>query len=199
MGTSDVEITLGSEAALLVIDVQVSIMDGSGETPRPAYRRDEVLARIDALLTNARAAKVPVIYLQHDDATYAPMFPGEAGWQIHPAVAPAAGDLVIRKRASDGFYATSLRSELDARGVTHLVVAGADTEFCVDTTVRRALSLDYEVILAADAHTTSSDGGLPAEQIVAYHNALLAYLPHPKHEIRVVPASEIAFAPAGAR
>jgi len=185
-----------AETALLVIDVQVSIMDGNGDEPSPAYRRDEVLALIDALLTKARAANVPVIYLQHDHASFAPMQPGADGWHIHPAVAPTPGELVIRKRASDGFYATSLRGELDARGVTHLVIVGAETEYCVDTTVRRALSLDYDVTLVSDAHTTGFNGRSPVAEVIVHHNEVLANLPHPKHEIRVVPAAEIAFSAA---
>ena len=185
---------MATDAALLVIDVQVAIMDGPDPSSPPAYRRDEVLANIDALLRKARAAKVPVVYVQHDDASFAPLQPGAPGWQIHPRVAPADGERVIRKKASDAFYGTPLRTELDARGVTHLVVAGADTQYCVDTTVRRALSLDYDMTLAADAHTTGGDtDALTAAQIVAHHNATLAELPHPKHAITVTPTSEITF------
>lgn len=182
-----------TDAALLVIDAQVAILDGDS----PAYRRDEVLARIGELLAGARAAGVPVVHVQHDDATYEPMKPGAPGWQIHPAVAPVAGERVVRKRACDAFYGTPLRAELDALGVTRLVVAGCETDYCVDTTVRRALSLDYDVTLAADAHTTGSGGnggeGLTTAQIVAHHNATLANLAHPSREIVVRPTSEVVF------
>ncbi len=186
--------TVAHETALLVIDVQVAMMDGADPSSPPAYRRDEVLAFVGELLEKARAAGAPVIFVQHDHATFPPMFAGAPGWQIHPAVAPRPGEPVIRKRASDAFYGTSLRSELDGRGVTRLVVSGADTHYCVDTTVRRALSLDYDVILASDAHTISGgEESLPAEQIVAHHNATLASLPHPKYSVTVVPSREIQF------
>ncbi len=101
---------------------------------------------------------------------------------------------IIAKRSSDAFYATPLRSELDSRGITRLVVTGAESDKCIDSTARRALSLDYDVTLAADAHTTASGNGvLSAEQIVAHHNATLADLPHPKHEITITPSREITF------
>lgn len=183
-----------SETALLVIDVQVAIMDGSEEGDLPAYHRDQVLARIGELLAKARTAKAPVIYVQHEHATFPPMRAGAPGWHIHPAVTPRPGDPIIDKRSSDAFYATPLRSELDSRGITRLVVTGAESDKCIDSTARRALSLDYDVTLAADAHTTvSGNGVLSAEQIVAHHNATLADLPHPKHEIAVIPSREITF------
>ena len=185
---------MASATALLVIDVQVAIMDGVEPGAPPAYRRDDVLDRIKELLAKARAAKAPVVYVQHEEASFPPMQAGAPGWQIHPAVAPSNGEPVVRKRAADAFYATSLRSELDARGVTRLVLAGAESTCCIHSTARRALSLDFDVVLAADAHTTYGDNDvLTAEQIVAHHNATLANLPHPKHQIVVTPTSEIAF------
>ena len=117
-----------TDAALLIIDAQVAILGGD---EAPAYRRDEVLARIGELLRNARAAGVPVVHVQHDAATYEPMKPGAPGWQIHPAVAPLPGERVVRKRAGDAFYGTPLRAELDALGVTRLVVAGCETDYWV--------------------------------------------------------------------
>jgi len=185
---------MANGTALVVIDVQVAIMDGPEAGADPAFNRDEVLAKVGELLAKARAAGTPVIHVQHEHATFPPMQAGAAGWQIHPAAAPRDGETVVRKRAADAFYGTSLRAELDRLGVTRLVLAGAESDCCVDTTARRALSLDYDVVLAADAHTTyAGNGVLSAEQIVAHHNAMLANLPHPKHEIVVRPTSEIAF------
>ena len=184
---------MAAGTALLVIDAQVAILDGPGPTDAPAYRRDEVLARIEGLLARARATGTPVLYVQHENPHFEPLTAGSPGWRIHPAVSPLPGERVIAKRASDSFYGTQLRSELDARGITHLVVAGCDTQFCVDTTVRRALSLDYDVTLAADAHTTMDGDLLTAARIIAYHNALLANLPHPTCAVTVTPASGIGF------
>ncbi|CAA9581947.1 MAG: hypothetical protein AVDCRST_MAG19-4120 [uncultured Thermomicrobiales bacterium] len=185
---------MASETALVVIDVQVAIMDGPEPGTPPAYRRDETLACIGELLHKARSAKAPVVFVQHEHATYPPMRPGAPGWQIHPAAAPAPGEPIVRKQAADAFYGTPLRHELDARGITRVVLAGAESDCCIDSTARRALSLDYDVVVAADAHTTyGTNGVLSAEQIVAHHNATLANLPHPAREIRVVPTAEIAF------
>ena len=187
--------TNGHATALVVIDVQNTIVDGpDGATP--IHDRDNVLARIGELLAKARAAKAPVLFVQHEDPRFPPMAADSPGWEVHPAVAPLPGEPRIRKRACDAFYATPLRSELDRLGTTRLVLAGCETDFCVDTAARRALSLDYDVVLAADAHTTTNgaEGGpLSPAQIIAHHNTVLANVPHPSREIAVLPAAEIAF------
>jgi len=54
-----------------------------------------------------------------------------------------------------------------------LIICGLQTDFCVDTTVRRAFTLGYHVTLVADAHSTLDNGVLTAAQIIAHHNATL--------------------------
>jgi nicotinamidase-related amidase len=151
--------------ALLVIDVQVGLIEGAV----PVYQADAVLERIAGLIAAARAAGVPVIYAQDKDVGGV----GTPEWQIHPAVAPAAGDLVVRKAWSDSFHETELGDELRARGVTHLVVAGLKTDFCVTMSSFRAIALGYDVTLAADGHSTTDNDILTAAQTIAYHNDLL--------------------------
>jgi nicotinamidase-related amidase len=180
---------MANGTALLVIDVQVAMFD---EDP-PPFRYEEVLGTIRAVIDKARAARTPVIFVQHDHATYEPMKRDMLGWQIHPAVAPLPGERIVNKKACDSFYGTPLRSELDALGIINLVVTGLQTEMCVDTTCRRAVSLDYDVTLVADGHTTWDADGLTAEQLIAHTNASLAKLAHPTHGIVTKPASEIAF------
>jgi nicotinamidase-related amidase len=179
-----------TKTALLVIDVQQGLgVDG----PEPAHEGPEVLKRIGSLLTKAREAGTPVIYVQHDGSEGHPLAPGTPGWSIHPAVAPVPGEPVVRKRACDSFYETSLQEELTARGITHLVVSGCVTEDCIDTTCRSALSHGFDVTLVGDAHTTCDNDLLTAAQVIAHHNANLANLTHPDHEIVVKRTEEVEF------
>ena len=102
------------------------------------------------------------------------------------------GERVIGKMASDSFHETPLLDELRRLGVTHLVVTGMQTEFCVDTTCRRAISLGLDVTLVSDAHTTI-DAEFPAELIIRYHNSVLPRLAHPSHRVVVRPSREVSF------
>ena len=184
---------MSKDTALLVIDVQSGVVDWSQPTSEGS---DEVLARINDLLAKARAAGNPIIYVQHDGQEEGhPLSPGLPGWKIHPAIAPADGEMVIHKNACDSFFETPLQSELDALGIKHLVVAGCQTQYCVDTTCRSAVALGFDVTLAKDAHTTTDTETLKATQIIAHHNETLNELDAGRHMIRVIDSSEIAFEP----
>jgi nicotinamidase-related amidase len=98
---------------------------------------------------------------------------------------------VIRKRACDAFFETPLHTDLAALRITRIVVAGCMTQYCVDTSVRRAVSLGYDVVLAADGHATADAGDLRFEQIVAHHNGLLDGFDAGDHVVQVRPISEI--------
>lgn len=80
--------------------------------------------------------------------------------------------MVVKDRC-DAFLGTGLDARLRALGIGRLVIAGMQTEFCVDTTTRAAFAHGYKVVLASDAHTTFDSPQLKAPDIVAHHNAVL--------------------------
>lgn len=102
-----------------------------------------------------------------------PVTPGEPGWAIHPAIAPLPGETIVQKTTPDSFYQTTLKVELATKDIEQLVIAGIQTDYCVDTTCRRAASEDYTVTLVSDAHSTWGDSGLSAQQIIDHHNQVL--------------------------
>jgi nicotinamidase-related amidase len=174
-----------TDTALLVIDVQV----GMFAEDDPVYQGDALLANISSLLEKARQADIPIIYIQHGSERKGhPLELGTPGWQIHPAITPHEGDAIIQKRMPDSFYETNLQQELEACGIKKLVITGIQTELCVDTTCKRACSLDYDVTLVADAHSTWDREQLCAPQIIAHHNSLLG-----DWFATVKPASEVMF------
>jgi nicotinamidase-related amidase len=160
---------MSTHTALLVIDVQV----GNFEESAPVHGGTELLSRISDLIERARAARVPVVYVQHGGPEGAIDEPGTPGWKIHPAIAPIEGDVVIQKRHPDAFQDTNLQRELESKGIGRLVITGIQTEYCVDTTCRRAYSLGYDVTLVKDAHSTWDTEHLIAPQIIAHHNQVL--------------------------
>jgi nicotinamidase-related amidase len=153
--------------ALLVIDVQVGLTD---DPKFPAYRGDRMLSNLSRLIAAARVSDAPVIYVRHQSAD---LPEGSAEWQIHQRVAPMPGDAIIDKHFPDAFMQTNLQEELTTRGIHSLIVGGMQTEYCVDTTVRRAFSLGYEVVLVKDGHSTFDNAILKANQIVDHTNIVL--------------------------
>ncbi|QQE77845.1 cysteine hydrolase family protein [Alicyclobacillus sp. SO9] len=162
---------MNNNAALLVIDVQVGMFLESD----PVYSGSLLLDRIHGLLEKTRAAGMPVFYVQHNAGVGDPLEPNTPGWNIHPDITPLDGDIIIHKSTPDAFYKTNLQNELDSRHIRRLVLAGIQTEICVDTTCRRAFSLGYEAVLVKDAHSTWDRGNLRAKDIIAHHNDLLRW------------------------
>lgn len=172
--------------ALLIIDVQHALCTGD----EAAFEIDAVIERINALVAAARATSVPVILIQHEDAEGSLRF-GADGWQLADGLAAHPDDLRVRKTTPDSFHQTELYRLLLQREVTDLVVCGLQSDFCVDTTVRRALALDYHVTLVADAHSTVDNGVLAASQITAHHNATFRNMTSFGPRIDVIPTRDV--------
>ncbi len=173
------------DTALLIIDAQLQQFE-----PDPVYRAAELLATLSELIHRARAAGAPVIFVRHasvshDGATTRPDTP--AAGPIHPALKPLPSEVIVDKHRPDSFYQTTLAGELAGLGIRRLVITGLLTELCVDATVRQANSLDYDVTLVDDGHSTTSRSGLSASQIITHHNEVLRAFAD------VRPAAEITF------
>lgn len=175
----------GAMDALLVIDVQ----QGMFAFPEyPPHDGEAMVRRIVELIGRARAAGAPVLFVQHAGEAGDPLAPGQPGFVLHPALAPAPSEPVIVKEKCSAFLDTDLDARLKAAGVDGLVICGMQTEFCVDTAVRGAVERRYRVRLAADGHSTFDSPALRAADIVAHHNQTLG---SGFAEVRA--AAEIAF------
>jgi len=159
------------DLALVVIDTQLGMFETPGVPPVPDGER--LLHNIEDLIQRAREAGATVIHVQHADGPGHPLERGTDGWRIHPRVAPADGEPVVEKETPDSFLGTTLREELESRSIRRLILAGMQTEYCVDTTCRRAFSLGYGVTLAADAHGTWDSDLLSAAQVISHHNEVM--------------------------
>ncbi|WP_256562809.1 cysteine hydrolase family protein [Pseudomonas sp. PA1(2017)] len=156
--------------ALIVIDVQEGLF---GPEPKPAFSSD-VIARINKLTQRARLHDVPVILVQHEATTGEYFTYGSAAWQLASGLVTDERDSFVRKTTPDSFLRTDLDALLKQAGVSQIVVCGYATEFCVDTTVRSAAGLGYDVIMVSDAHTTHDKPHARAAEIITHHTATLA-------------------------
>jgi nicotinamidase-related amidase len=157
-----------SKTALLLIDIQRGLV----EAPEGLYQSEAIVGRCADLLRRARAAAIPVLHVQHNEPD-SELERLSSTWEIDPAVAPEAGEPVFEKTTSSAFIDGALDGHLRAAGISHLVIAGLQTDYCIDTNCRVARNLGYQVTLASDAHSTYDGGGLTAAQIVVHHNRIL--------------------------
>jgi nicotinamidase-related amidase len=171
------------KAALLIIDVQIGLVK-----LMPPNLQHQVLSNIEILLKQARSSKTPVFYIQHDGPKGHPLETATAPWAIHSSILPRNGEPVIRKKASDSFFETELAQQLRKKKITNLIIVGGMTEFCIDTTCRRAITLGYDVTLVSDAHLTRDNAVLTASQIIAHHNLVLDGFAAGSNSVKVIPA-----------
>jgi nicotinamidase-related amidase len=149
--------------ALLVVDVQNGVVAGSHE-------RDSVVANVGSLVEKAREHGVPVVWVQHNDEQ---LSRGSEEWQIVPELHPDESEPVVEKSYGDSFEETKLEPVLSELGVGRLIVAGAQTDACIHSTLHGALVRGYDATLVSDAHTTedlSAWGAPPPDQVIAHTN-----------------------------
>lgn len=162
--------------AMIVIDVQTALIEAH------PYREEAFLGTLQTLLTACRRHGVPVIYIQHEEAG-SELEHGTAGWRIAQAVAPAPGEKVFAKRFNSSFRQTGLHEHLQSMGAKRLILCGMQTEYCVDTTVKVAFELGYEVSVPEGGTDTFDNGSFKSEDLLAYyqrriwHNELATVTP----------------------
>ncbi|QIS06525.1 isochorismatase family protein [Nocardia brasiliensis] len=172
--------------ALLVIDVQNGVV-------AEAYRRDAVLANIVTVLGKARAAGVPVVWIQHSSDD---LVRGSAAWEYVPELVRQEPEALVHKRFNDSFEDTELEDVLARACVGKLVVTGAETDACVRATIHGAFTRGYDVTLVADGHTTfdKSAWGAPApEAVIAHTNLYWQYHRAPGRTAAVTSVEETVF------
>jgi len=166
--------------ALVIVDMQRSLLED--ETWRP----DHVLERVASLESAARAAGAPIFYVADSRV--------EPHAELDARLSPQAADKRITKSSCDSFVGTTLRADLAAGSIERLVVCGLHTDFCIDTTCRRAASLGYQVTLVEDAHSTFDRDYISAAKVIEHHNRILADFPAGDGRVSVVPSDRVAFA-----
>ena len=166
-------------SALVIVDMQRSLLEE--ETWRP----DHLLERVSELEAAARAADAPLFYVVDSRV--------EPHAELHPSLSPREADKHVVKDSCDSFLATSLKADLDASSIERLIVCGLQTDFCIDTTCRRAASLGYQVVLVQDAHSTFDRDYISAEKVIEHHNKILADFPAGDGRVSVVASSQVDF------
>jgi nicotinamidase-related amidase len=138
---------------LIIIDVQNEYFQGGALELLGMAR---AAANCRALLHQFRVARAPVIHVQQCSAEpgAAAFLPHTHGCAIHADVLPAVGEALIVKAYPNAFRETWLAEVLRQAGLTDLVVCGAMTHMCVDSTVRAAFDLGFFCTVASDACAT---------------------------------------------
>lgn len=158
-------IAIDSNAALIVIDVQVGFDDPYwGRRSNPDA--EENIGRLIAAWT---ATDRPVVRVRHASLNPgSPLAPDAPGHAFKPVAAEVEPDLEIVKSVHSSFHGTpDLHAWLTGSGIRQIVICGIQTNRCCETTARLAGDLGYDMLYALDATYTFDEDGIPAEQFMA--------------------------------
>ena len=172
--------------ALLVVDVQNGVVSG-------AHDRDTVVSNVAQLVDKARAAGVDVVWVQHNGEGLAP---DTEAWQYVPELELRDGEPVVHKQYGDSFEDTDLEQVLAQRGIGRLIVAGAQTDACIRSTLHGAIARGYDATLVADAHTTedlSEWGAPPPDMVIAHTNLYWSDHTAPGRQAGTVTTDDVQF------
>jgi len=138
--------------ALIVIDLQNDYFCGGN---MELQNIDEALQKTNELINFARKQNYKIYFIQHfsikEGATF--FVPNTKGVELNNKL-DIKDEMVIEKNYPNSFRDTNLKEELDKENIKNLIICGAMTHMCIDTTVRAGFDLGYKIILANDACAT---------------------------------------------
>lgn len=112
---------------------------------------------------------IEVIYVRHNDDE---LLTGSHGWEIYEAIAPEVDEKIFDKHYNSAFKETHLQTYLDSQAFSHLVIIGMATDYCIDTTVKVAFELGYQVTIPKNGTTTFDSDFLTAKQLQKHYEAI---------------------------
>jgi len=170
---------------LVVVDMQVGLLDGL-----PKHDLSGVIQRINALAAMVRRHGGQVVWIRHCGKAGDGFERGSPGWAFLPELDRPPADTVVEKTLNDSFAGTALHDSLRQMMPDRVLIAGWATDSCVDSTIRSAISRDYNVVVASDAHTLSDRPHLDAPSVIRHHNWLWSNL-ITNRSIRVVTTGQL--------
>jgi len=139
---------MGGGVGLLIVDVQPVFLR---EPPMWTLEGDDLVQKCMSLLHHARTRGIPVVFVQHIDADDMPNGATDAEKEIHSALMPLEGEVVVGKVYGSAFMKTHLDDILVSQGIQHIVVCGLSVYGCVNETVLFAKLFGFDVTVVEDA------------------------------------------------
>jgi nicotinamidase-related amidase len=172
--------------ALLVVDLQNGVVES-------VHQRDAVVANVGSLVEKARRERVPVVWVQDSGE---PRAIGSDAWKIVPELTPRDAEPRIDKKYGDSFEDTTLETVLSGLAIGRLVIAGAQTDACIRSTLHGAFVRGYDATLVSDAHTTEDHtayGAPQPDQVIAHTNLYWSYQTAPGRAAGAVETRDVDF------
>jgi nicotinamidase-related amidase len=165
--------------------MQVGLLNGE-----PKHDLRGVMDRINRLAAKVREKSGKVIFVQHCGCKGDDFEPQTPGWEFLPELVRDPSDVVVQKNLNDPFAGTCLQARLEEIAPDRVLITGWATDFCVDATVRSAVTNHHNVVVVADGHTLSDRPHLDAISVIRHHNWIWSNL-ITQRSVKLASASEL--------
>lgn len=152
------------DTVLLIVDAQRLI------TNTRLYRFEEFVSNVKTLIAAARENAVEVIYVRHDDGIGQPLTKGADGFEIYDGFKPRTDERIFDKKVNSPFKESGLLKYLTEKQTKQLIVAGLQTDYCIDATVKCGFEHGFRIIVPKGANSTFDNDYMSAEMTCSYYN-----------------------------
>lgn len=152
---------------LLVVDTQNLI------TNKELYRFELFVKNVKELIMHARANRVEVIYVRHDDGEEGGLLKGTEGFEIYDEFRPQDEEVIFDKNVNSPFRETGLLEYLNKKGERDIIAVGLQSDYCMDATIKCGFEHGFRMIVPAGCNTTVDNPFLSAEKTYHYYNEFI--------------------------
>ncbi len=149
--------------ALLIVDVQNALVE---EHP---FNETDMIDNICKLINTAKKSSTKVVYVRHDGGVGDELEANTSGWEIYKEVTPSQTNQIVEKKFNSSFKDTDLQDILNKSEINTLIIAGMQTEYCIDATIKSAFEHGYKVIVPKKSTATFDNEFFTGETILNYY------------------------------
>lgn len=152
---------------LLIVDTQKVI------TNNKLYNFDIFVSNVKELIKKARQNHIEIIYIRHEDGIGQELTKGNEGFEIYEEFKPINGEKVFDKTVNSAFKGTGLLEYLISKGESQVIIAGLQTEYCMDATIKCGFEHGFQIVVPEYTNTTVDNRFMSAEKSYEYYNTFI--------------------------
>lgn len=152
---------------LLIVDTQNMI------TNEKLYCFEKFVSNVKTLIKCARENNIEIIYVRHDDGVGELLTKGTEGFEIYNEFKPVGEEKIFDKTVNSAFNGTGLYDYLNAKGEQSIIIAGLQTDYCIDATIKCGFEYGFKMIVPAQANSTFDNKYMSAENSYRYYNEFM--------------------------
>lgn len=151
---------------LIIIDMQNGVCRYENES---LYNLEKIILEIQKLIAEYKAESKPIVFIQHMDEY---LQKGSYKWEIVSELNTEVGSYFVEKSHPNSFYKTELEDILNAVHAKSIEICGAETQYCVDSTIKFAHGLGFTVVMHRDTHSGWETEEMTSDKMIQFYEKI---------------------------